>query len=205
MVIDQTTLQDLSIFHPQEESSLFSRFNFTRTSHGRHYLMHVLGHPLDNLKSILQMQQTLRCIGSSSGQWPERITNGTIMVLERFFDSQIDPMPRNANALNAWGYRLLHNPDYALTKYTLGHAADFLKGMLQLQQIFAGQELPAPLQTVVTRMGMLLSKPDVTALAGLAGNSNPSPVTVVHFGHFLLNHFKNQLRELMELYGRLDA
>jgi hypothetical protein len=127
------------------------------------------------------------------------------MVLERFFDSQIDSMPRHANLVNAWGYRLLHHPDYALTKYTLGHAADFFQGMIQLQQIFAGQDLPAPLQTVVTRMGMLLSKPEVTALAGLAGNSNPSPVTVVHFGHFLLNHFKNQLRELMELYGRLDA
>jgi DNA mismatch repair ATPase MutS len=205
MVIDQTTLHDLSIFHPQEEASLFSRFNFTRTSHGRHYLLHALSNPLNNLKAILQMQQTLECVAKKSGKWPDRITNGTLMVLERFFDSQIDPMPRHANMLNGWGYRLLHNPDYALTKYTLGHAADFLQGMIQLQQLFTVQELPAPLQTVVTRIRMLLSIPEVASLAQMAGNSNPSPATVVHFGHFLLTHFKNPLRELMELFGKLDA
>ncbi|HJU45953.1 MAG TPA: hypothetical protein VJ647_04170, partial [Chitinophagaceae bacterium] len=70
MKIDKTTLQDLSIFHSEEEFSLFHKLNFARTGHGKEWLHRFLSEPLSDLKKITGTQDILRQIINHTKEWP---------------------------------------------------------------------------------------------------------------------------------------
>ena len=55
MQVDNTTLNDLSIFHKEDEHSLFQKIDHTRTIEGRLVLQQLLQHPLNNKNEILQV------------------------------------------------------------------------------------------------------------------------------------------------------
>ena len=205
MNIDQTSLQDLSIFHAEEEQSVFHSLDFTNTANGRYWLRMLLSNPHNNLKQVLETQQTLQLIIKHHARWPVIITNGTVMVLERFYESQVDALPREPNAATAFSYKLFHGPDYSLTQYTVGHAIDFLKGMDQLAGLFAVDVRPPLLDTMLKRMEMLLQKPEAREMIAVPDKESLTRPAKLRFGHFLLNHYKHQLFELIELHGRLDA
>jgi DNA mismatch repair ATPase MutS len=90
MLIDNITLQDLSIFHAEEDQSVFNALNYTLTNGGRHWLRHLLSTPYSDVQPIIETQQTLQLILKHHRNWPTLVTNGTIMVIERFYESQID-------------------------------------------------------------------------------------------------------------------
>jgi len=52
MQVDKTTLTDLSIFHHDEEQSVFHHFNFAQTNGGREYVKYIMANPLDSVKAI---------------------------------------------------------------------------------------------------------------------------------------------------------
>ena len=85
MKADNTTLIDLSIFHPDAEQSVFQRLNYTQTNEGRDYLRMLLSKPLNSVAAIVDTQVTLQNLTSVLNKWPKQISNGTIMVLEKFF------------------------------------------------------------------------------------------------------------------------
>ena len=129
MQVDKTTLADLSIFHHEEEQSVFYYLNRTHTNGGREYLRYLLGKPLTKIGDILDTQQTIRCLMEVADQWPVSVTNGNIMVMERYYESQINKFPAHPNAFNSFFYKLLNNPDYSLIRYTVIHAIDFVSGL----------------------------------------------------------------------------
>ena len=83
MQIDKTTIQDLSIFHHEQEQAICSMLDFTHTNDGRNYLQFVLSHPLDSIAAIHDTQQTIRALSAVADHWPPTITNGTIMMMEK--------------------------------------------------------------------------------------------------------------------------
>jgi DNA mismatch repair protein MutS len=64
-------------------------------------------------------------------EWPITVTNGTIMVIERFYESQINNFTQHPNKVNSHLHRSLTH-DYSLIRYTVEHAIDFTKGMQQI-------------------------------------------------------------------------
>jgi DNA mismatch repair ATPase MutS len=205
MVIDNVTLEDLSIFHAEENQSVFNNLNYTLTNGGRYWLRHLLSTPYSDLKPVTDTQNTLKLIIKHHAAWPRLITNGTIMVIERFYESQVDVMPARPNILSALNYKMLHRSDYSLTKYTVGHAIDFLKGMQQMIDLFAGDETPALLQAILTRISLLLQKPEAKEMIELKDAGGLTIADRLRFGHFFLNHYRHQVNDLIDLYGRLDA
>ncbi|MEQ1554720.1 MAG: DNA mismatch repair protein MutS, partial [Ferruginibacter sp.] len=93
MEIDKTTLADLVIFDKEDEFSVFNKINLTTTSRGKEQLYFNLQNPLSNIESIKNIQQTILGIKSNKNNWPHIISNGTIMVVEKFFETQLDPIP----------------------------------------------------------------------------------------------------------------
>ena len=91
MELDQTTYNDLSLFHSEEEFSVFHRLNFTRTSAGREWLLHFFNRPFSDIGKIRETQAILKSINTHVNSWPASITNGTIMVMERLYESSIQP------------------------------------------------------------------------------------------------------------------
>jgi len=132
MHIDKTTLHDLSIFHHDEEQSVFHHLNFTQTNGGREHLRSILHQPLASIKAIEDVQHTIRHLMNISDRWPYFISNGTVMVVEKFYDTPLESFPRGTTFLECWWYKIMNGPDYSLTKYSVEHFIDFFNaGMFQ--------------------------------------------------------------------------
>lgn len=205
MELDNTTLNDLSIFQSEEEFSIFHKLNFTRTVEGREWLSRFFANPFSDQKHISETQNVLRLVLEQLEQWPMSISNGTLMVMAKFYESSIDPMPDSANMLNAVNYRLLHNPDYSLVRYSMTHFADFFRGMTQLIDLLNREDAPVMLSKFLDRAKDLL-KPDIALqLAQKQQGENFSATETIYYGRFIRDVFKSQTFELINIYGRLDA
>ncbi|HMH20939.1 MAG TPA: hypothetical protein VK563_04145 [Puia sp.] len=205
MDIDKTTYEDLSLFSHEEEYSVFHKLDFTRTRGGKDRLLHYFNNPFSTAGPILETQQILSLILEQENDWSPSINNGTVMVMERFYESAIDDIPRGDNLPGALGYRLFHAPDYSLVRYSLGHFADFVRGMQQIIKAFDHPGVPPLLSTLLQRAARLLDHETVQSLGKTERGVKYNPVQVVYYGWHIRERFKNQALELIDIYGRLDA
>ena len=205
MEIDKTTLSDLAIFNSEEEFSIFHYVDQTLTSNGKEQLRRTLLSPLRTLEEINGIQQTLQIILQKQDQWPRQISNGSIMVVERFYDSNIDPIPAQASSLGAYSYRLLHGPDYSLVKYSATHCFDFVKGMQQLVKIFLTEGCPTPLKKLLTEVKHIT---DHEAFRLITAHNKAADVAIpqlLQLAHFILYKYKANMQSLLNMYAQLDA
>ena len=205
MDIDQTTYNDLSLFHHEEEFSVFHKLNYTNTSAGKFWLQKFFNEPFSDIKKIEETQQIIGVILAKLNEWPTSITNGTIMVIERLYDSNIDTIPDNPNAMNAISYKLLHAPDFSLLRYSLVHFADFIRGFRAIIDFLQNEKLPATLSLLLARAKDLLQHSLVAKLANVDTSKKLSARQTILFGHHFLYRFKNHAHELINIFGRLDA
>ena len=205
MEIDNTTYNDLSLFHHEEEFSVFHKLNFTRTSTGKFWLQKFFNEPFSDINKILETQQIIRVIQSKLQDWPHTITNGTVMVIERMYDSNIDTIPDNANKVNSVMYQILHSPDFSLIRYSLTHFADFFRGFSKIVEILNSEKLPPSLRGYIGRANDLLNHQMVKRIANTDPTRQFTSQQTTTFGHHILYRFKQQSQELINIYGRLDA
>ena len=205
MQIDKITYEDLSIFNPEEESSIFHKLNFTRTIGGKEHLFRFFNNPFSDLKHITETQKIISMILQNINEWPLMISNGTIMVIEKFYENALDEIPGNPNILNATTYKLFHGPDYSLLRYSLGHFADFIRGMSKLVKLFDDDKCPALLGIYLQRTRSLLNDEIIHSLEKIKTGTEFSVTQTIYYGHFILYRFKNHAKELIDIYSRLDA
>lgn len=205
MEIDNTSYNDLNIFHHDEEYSVFNKLNFTRTVDGRAWLEKFFSNPFSDQKQISETQEILQSILRNIDTWPVSISNGTMMVIEKFYDSQIDTIPSSPHLLNALSYKLFHTADFSLVRYSLSHFADFFRGMNQIIDIFDREGSPALLRSFLTRARDLMNKPVINELSQRETLKEFSWNEIIHFGNFVKDHFRQPTHELINIYGRLDA
>jgi DNA mismatch repair protein MutS len=204
MQLDNTTYADLSIF-ATEDSSIFSRLDRTRTVGGRLQLQEFFYHPFSDLKNIRQTQDILRIILKYENEWGPSITNGTIMVMERFYETPLDKIPASHDPVSARMYQLLHAPDYSLARYSITHFADFIRGMLSIIGIGKKETFPPMLSQLLERADRLLGSPLLHALAEKKPADKLQPEEVAEYGNYIRNRFKPSALSLIEIYGKLDA
>src|SRR6516162_649302 len=108
MLIDKTTLYDLSIFDLNEEQSLLHHINFCRTTNGRLWLEYYLKNPLLSIKEITDRQQLLQRIIEVHAKWPESITNGSVLMIEKFYDSQVEDIPSGNDIVSSNFYKIFY-------------------------------------------------------------------------------------------------
>ena len=205
MEIDKTTLADLSIFNNEEEFSVFHKLNHTLTSNGRNMLYKCLANPLNDIELIRGIQQTLQVIIDKEQQWPMQISNGTIKVIERFYESSIDPLPETVSSFNAYSYKLLHGSDFSLVKYSTIHCFDFIKGMQLLVKLFLREDTPAPMKRILQEAQRITGKGELDIIDK---NNKPSDISVpesLQLARFLRYHFKQNILQLLQLHAQLDA
>ena len=100
MQIDKTTLYDLAILSREEEHSIFHQLNFTQTNEGKDILRQIITTPLENIDSIVDTQNTIQYLISIHHQIPKIITNGTLMVMEKFYLTALDAYPNPPKQIN---------------------------------------------------------------------------------------------------------
>ena len=205
MDIDRTTLNDISIFHPEEEFSIFHKLNFTRTTGGKAWLLRFFSDPHPDIKRILGTQKIIKTLLNHVDEWPSDITNGTILVMDKFLDYNLDTIPENLNPVNMLTYKWFHREDYGMVKYSVRHFADFYRGIRRLAVQFDDlADLPMSFKIYIERIFQLLKEP---ALQRLSETKN-EPFTIsqnLYFGSHLRGHYKTDTLELIEIFYRLDA
>jgi DNA mismatch repair ATPase MutS len=203
MKADNTTLIDLSIFHPDAEQSVFHRLNHAQTNEGKEYLRQLLTHPLQSAAAIRDTQQTIQSLSNVLQQWPTQISNGTIMVLEKFYETPIDRLPDRPGYLNSLLYKYISATDFSLTKYTVEHAIDFVKGMKKIVELLEDSSSQL-LLSWRDRILHLLNREEVGQMMTTDKKQCSQP-EILFLGKFLRQQYKTDLLELIDIYHRLDA
>jgi len=205
MEIDKTTLNDLSIFDIEEEFSVFHKINLCRTSGGKEQLFRYFNNPLNTIEAITGVQQTLQLILKNELHWPAQITNGTIMVIEKFYQSVVDEIPSRPSTLSAYVYKLLHNPDFSLVKYSAEHCFDFIKGMQSLVQLLLKEDSPAPLKKLLSAAERIIEKEQFIIIQQKGSSKELNAGELLSLAYFIRNHYKQNMLDLLDIYFQLDA
>lgn len=205
MQIDKITFNDIAIFHVEEEFSIFHKLDFTRTQGGKDWLRRFFNDPHGDLKKIAGTQNIIKTIMAHLDEWPAEITNGTIIMVEKFLDYNLDPVPQTLNPLNSLSYKLLHNADFSMVKYSVRHFADFFRGLKKLSKLLSAVELPGGLQFYIDRINNLLKEPPLRRLADTPADAKFSRADNLYYARHLRNEFKLAALEAVDIFSRLDA
>ncbi len=95
---------------------------------------------------------------------------------------------------------------YALTRYSIGHFADFIRGHV-FDTGYPGKRKPVPplLKSLLERAARLLNPDIIQQIAKKKSGDKLQPHEVVEYGNFIRNHFKPAAQDLISIYGKLDA
>lgn len=205
METDKTTLNDLAVFQHDEEFSIFHKLNFTRTVGGREKLKHIFNSSLKDIVAIENVQKTLQLILEKKDEWPLTISNGSVMMIQKFYESSIDQIPARTNSSSAFFYKIFHAPDFSLVKYSTGHAFDFIKGMHQIISIFLTEDAPENLKKILSKAKILIEKHQLYIVAAKEKTDDLSITELLGLAHYIRYHFKQNFIEVIEIYFQLDA
>jgi DNA mismatch repair ATPase MutS len=205
MEIDKTTLSDLSLIDNEGEFSVFHHLNLCRTIGGRDQLFENFKHPLKSIEEIEGVQQTLQTILKNLELWPNRISNGSIMMIEKFYQTSFELIPKNPSYLSAYSYKLFNRADYSMIEYSVGHSFDFIKGMKLIVSIFLTPQSPAPLKKLLGSIEIILQKEEFNLIEKNNTAAKLSIAQQLQLSHFLKYQFKRNMQELLNCYSQLDA
>ncbi|MEO6674201.1 MAG: DNA mismatch repair protein MutS [Ginsengibacter sp.] len=205
MEADKTTLRDLSVFDHEEECSIFQKLDLTLTVGGREKLKYIFSKPLTSAEEINDVQHTLRLIIKNKESWPETISNGTMIMVQKFYESSIDTIPHNASATSAYSYKIFHGPDFSLVRYSTGHCFDFIKGIQEFINNLFSTEGSSSLKKLLKRAEVVLNREQFQIIFKKAKADDLTITEMLRLAHFLLYHYKQNIFELMEIYYQLDA
>jgi DNA mismatch repair protein MutS len=205
MEIDKTTLNDISIFNAEEDLSIFSKLNLCDTINGKEQLYQNFATPLKTKAEIIGVQQTLQLLITKQSEWPKQISNGTIMVVEKFFSATIDEIPNSSSAWDAFNYKILHGPDFSLVKYSAQHCFDFVKGMQQWVKILSNDNTPLPLKVEIEKAKKALEKKQFDVVVNHKTSKDLSNGQLLQLAHFIRYQYKLNILDLLAIHARIDA
>jgi DNA mismatch repair ATPase MutS len=205
MQIDNISFNDISIFHPEEEFSIFHRLNFTRTSGGKEWLKRFFTEPHKDLKRILGTQSIIRTLMEHVNDWPKDITNGTVVVIDKFLDYSLDPISENAGPVNSYLYKWLHGEDYSMLKYSIPHFADFFRGIKEIYLLLGELDLPANIRIYIDRVKKVIGEAPLRELSNTPRGHRFTIRQNLFYGQLLRNRYKTNTLELIDIFSRLDA
>jgi len=205
MQIDQTTYHDLSIFHTEDDCSVFHKLDFTRTAGGREAFHRHFKEPAMDIGQIHDTQAVIRIVRDKLHLWPASISNGTLLVMEKFLDYNLDPLPQSAGIFNCFLYRLLHGPDFSLTRYSLIHFRDFVIGIREIVHLLDLPEAPPKLRAAIAEVNRMLQYKQMDELSAQAAAKPFSLHETIQYGRFFHETTRYQMQKLIQLYAQFDA
>ena len=205
MRVDKTTLYDLSVFHKEDEYSLFSKIDLTRTAEGRSVLYQLFTEPFDNLPDIIETQQILSLYQKKIQQWPLRITNGTLLIIEKFLDENPDSIPKHPNFFSALVYKLLHPSDYAMIHFSMKQLFEFIKGYEEIIKFFNNQQLPVKLADLLQQAERIVNDKRLIGFKSHERFTEINRASILAYGAVFHEDMVASIRKLITIYGKLDA
>lgn len=205
METDKTTLADLSIINMEEEFSVFNKLNFCRTAGGRHVLFQNFSTPLKTIEQIQDIQQTLRFIIKNEQHWPNQISNGSVLMIEKFYGATLDQIPERPSQAGVLSYKLFSSADYSFVKFSTEHTFDFIKGMQQFVKYFFTADTPAPMKKLLAEVIASINKKEFDIIERNDKSKSLTQINQLSLANFFRYRFKHAMQELLEIYFQLDA
>lgn len=203
---DKTTLYDLAVFTSDGTGGVFNLIDRTTTQAGRDMLRRFIYHPPDTYAQLVATQQAVAWWAAHQHHWPGMISNGTIVMLEKFFESA-DNVAAPASGVNlligSFFQKVLNKQEYFLTQFSISHLADFLKGCTQLAALAQEDGLPTMLVSELEQIAGELKHRLTDKVMRVTTDTRYADL--VELNYHARREMKNMVFRLINAYARLDA
>jgi len=204
MQADKTTLQDIGLFDTEGNQGLLTHLNFCKTNGGNEKLVHFLLTPLSSIQSIQQRQNAiLQFMDEIEFLRGMTITNGSSLVIEKFFETSFKQIPRQINLPTAYWYQYVHAADYSLLRYSLEHLILFYQNLQQWVAIFETKTENQSIQLLVAQIKKYVPYPSLVSLPKKAKVEHPQQL--LSLCYFFFYQYKNNTIQLLNYFYELDA
>lgn len=203
---DKTTLKDLSFFTPGE-GGIFHLLDHTVTQAGRDMLRRHIQQPPSTVEELVALQDAVRFLAAHPDAWTNVISNGTVVLLEKFFESADHTTNAPSGftlALNATFQRLLNRSEYSFTQFSISHLSDFIRGCQELMEILQMPGVPEKLQRTLEEIKDELDKQRLVKDLARVDKNTPYK-ELSRLSYQARREMKGAVYRLMQHYAKLDA
>ncbi|MBS1781519.1 MAG: hypothetical protein JSS78_00460 [Bacteroidetes bacterium] len=206
MQTDKTTLQDLSFILSGGED-IFRLMDNTATQAGREALRFHLLNPPPDFETLLRVQAVVRYFVLRPNAWNNIISNGTIVLLEQFFETadHIALPPSGLELVfGALFQKILNKDQYTFTQFSVSHLSDFVRGCNQFVALLSESDLPELLQQNIQTIKEELEKHLLAQ--EIASLPLDTPYTkLVRMAYRARRELKSMVYRLIKIYALLDC
>lgn len=203
---DRTTLKDLSIFTAGSSGGVFDLLDRVTTSAGREALRTFILHPPATYESLIRTQDAVRWWTENGDKWTDKISNGTLVMLEKFFesaDSVSAPPTGVAAVLGPMLQKWLNRGQFTFVQFSLTHLTDVVAGAEALTALLKDGSLPPMLREALEEMKRVLSHPLIPELRAVTKATPFAQLSRLAFR--ARRELKLTTQQLIAAYARLDA
>ncbi len=203
MILDKTTLQDLSFLNG--EHTIFTLINRCATQAGSDALRKQVQAPPSTYERLQEQQDAVKFWISHADKWTQLVSNGTLVMIEKFYESADGVAGRSNHLtllLNSLIQKVFNRNAYSFVRFSVSHLIDFLKGcneLLQLQQY----DPPVAIKTELDAFAETLSLPLCQALVHTTPDA--SQAHMMELSYRSRREIKHIVFQMIERYARLDA
>lgn len=202
---DKITLKDLSFF-AGDGGGVFALLDHTTTHAGRDVLRKHIAHPPDTLEKLQQTQDAIKFWIGNGSYWPEIISNGTLLMLEKFFDAAdyFNTPPSGITMMfSNLMLKLFNKNEYFFTQFSLSHLSDFLNGCKQLMKVLEAPNVPPILRSTLEEMQKELQHRLTEQIAAVHKQTPFKDLSKLSFS--ARREMKHAIQRLVQLYAQLDS
>ena len=204
MQVDKITLQDIGLFDNEDHVGLANHINFCKSNGGKAQLDIYLHEPLASLIKITERQKALSIfIKNMDSLEAMKVTNGTCLVIEKFFETSFKTIPTQISLPGAYWYLFWNKADYSLIKYSVEHLIVFIRSLKAWVTQFEKEKENPIIELLVKSIKKLVAHPELDNLNENHKITNPNEI--LSLGYFFLYNYKNNTRLLLAYFYELDA
>ena len=204
MQVDAITLKDIGLLDSEGQAGLASRLNFCKTNGGGFYFTQLLCNPLSNRLTIETRQNAIQIFIKQIDFFESlKTTNGTTLVIEKFFETAFKKTSPYPNWWETIWYQVFNKADYSLIKYSVEHLNTFIGDFDRWLIAFESERQNPIINKWYQEIDKILSVDSL--ILARQKKENISASSILQLSHFYIYHYKNQIRALLQLFYEIDA
>jgi DNA mismatch repair protein MutS len=201
------TLKDLGILNAHGDIQLESLMAYCSTSIGQQQVQKYLFNPPKGFDAVIQQQLAIKFWVENDSCWNNFITNGTIVMLEKFFETAdgYSSKPSNYNFFrSAFFLKIFNRNELHFTQFSITQIVDFVKAMEAFYRSFSKiKQLPILIQNELTNIQNFIELPLCDELKKIDNSTNFKKISLLSYRS--RRELKHEILQLIQVYAKLDA
>lgn len=203
---DAITFKDLSVFPSGTNNGIVGLLDFTTSAAGKSQVYKHIRNAPATYEELIRLQEVIKFWAENLQRWPHVITNGTLVMLEKFFESADGvsaPPSRFSMAIGEVFQKIFNKGEYFFTQFSVSHISDFLEGCRQLTGLLDLENVPARLKVELEAIADELNHSLTDEL--IAVTKGTPYREQARLSYYARREMKSRIERLMKHYARLDA